>query len=336
MDDIANVLSKMTGIPVSRLTEEEKAKLLKLEEQIHNRIVGQDEAVKLVSEAVRRSRSGLKQPNKPIGSFMFLGPTGVGKTELTKALAETLYGDEKHLLRLDMSEYQERHSVARLVGSPPGYVGHDEGGFLTEKIRRNPYSIILLDEIEKAHGDIYNLLLQIMDDGRLTDGKGRTVDFKNTIIIMTSNLGSDIVHQHTSNDISKEEMEKRMESLLKTKFRPEFLNRIDEFIIFHALTETQVKQIVDLLLDQTNRLVEAQDLHLKIDDKVRNNLAERGFDKEFGARPLRRLIQKDIEGGISNLMLSKKLDPGDTIYVSLDSKGKIKFDNGRERNRSTK
>lgn len=328
VDDIANVLSKMTGIPVSRLSDEEKETLMKLEKQLHNRIVGQDEAVTLVSEAVRRSRAGLKQPNKPIGSFMFLGPTGVGKTELTKALAETLYGDEKHLFRLDMSEYQEKHTVARLIGSPPGYVGHDEGGYLTEKIRRNPYSIILLDEIEKAHEDIYNVLLQIMDEGRLTDGKGRTVDFKNTIIIMTSNLGSTVIHKHTGNEIKKEEMEQQMETILKSTFKPEFLNRVDEFVIFHALSEVQVAQIVDLLLDQTNRLVEAQDLKLHVSAEVRENLAKRGFDKEFGARPLRRLIQKEIEGGISNLMLSQTLDSGDTISVSLDSKGMIQFTNG--------
>lgn len=255
VEDVANVLSKMTGIPVKELTQEERKKLMDLEKQLHERVIGQDEAVRAVSEAIRRSRTGLKPPNKPIGTFMFLGPTGVGKTELSRALAELLYGDERLLVRIDMSEYQEQHTVARLIGSPPGYVGHDEGGQLTERVRRNPYSIILFDEIEKANDDVFNILLQIMDDGRLTDGRGRTVDFKNTIVIMTSNLGSDLIQKAQEENTEKEALEEQVEGLLKLKFRPEFLNRIDEFIIFHSLSKENLREIVNLQIAQTKRLV---------------------------------------------------------------------------------
>jgi ATP-dependent Clp protease ATP-binding subunit ClpC len=325
VDDVASVLSKMTGIPVTRLTEEERGRLLKLEEQLHRRVVGQDEAVTVLSEAIRRARAGLKNPNRPIGSFMFLGPTGVGKTELTKALAEVLYGSEKSLVRLDMSEYQERHTVARLIGSPPGYVGHEEGGQLTERIRRNPYSIILLDEIEKAHDDIFNLLLQILDDGQLTDGRGRTVNFKNTIIIMTSNLGSDLIQQAHQHKTPQEQLEKDVEKILKVKFRPEFLNRVDEYIIFHSLTKEQLREIVELQLEQTHRLVSSQKLKLVTDPKVNEYLIEKGYEPEFGARPIRRLIQKEIESGISKIILEKDLKPGTTVKISLDKKGEIVF-----------
>lgn len=329
VNDIATVLSKMTGIPLSQLTAEERERLIKLEEQIHQRIVGQDEAVQAVSEAIRRARAGLKAINRPIGAFMFLGPTGVGKTELSRALADVLYGSEKHLLRIDMSEYQERHNVARLIGSPPGYVGYEEGGYLTEKIRRNPYSVILFDEIEKAHDDVFNLLLQIMDDGRLTDGQGHTVDFKNTVIILTSNLASDIIQKAQSDNIPPDALEEKVEQILKAKFRPEFLNRIDEFLIFHSLTQPQLRQIVDLQLEQTNRLVHGQNLNLAVTDEVKQYLVEHGYEPEFGARPMRRLIQKTIENGISNLILSEKLLPGETIQVKLSSKNVIEFDHGK-------
>ncbi|NTV30903.1 AAA domain-containing protein [candidate division WWE3 bacterium] len=334
VEDVARVLSKMTGIPVTKLTEEERDRLMKLENQLHQRVIGQDEAVKVVSEAIRRARAGLNQPNRPIGSFMFLGPTGVGKTELTRALAEVLYGSEKNLIRLDMSEYQERHNVARLIGSPPGYVGYDEGGQLTERVRRNPHSIVLFDEIEKAHDDVFNILLQILDEGRLTDGKGRTIDFKNAIIIMTSNLGGNLIQQAQQEKTPQNELERQVESILKVKFRPEFLNRIDEFIIFHSLSEQQIRQIVDLQLESTTRLVKAQQLNLRVDDSVKEMLTKEGYDAEYGARPLRRLIQKEIENGLSNLLLTQQLDSGSTISIHLDNNGMIQFNHERKTNRT--
>lgn len=328
-DDIASVLSKMTGVPVTRLTEAEKDRLLKLEEQIQQRIVGQDEAVSVVSEAIRRARAGIKDMNRPIGSFMFLGPTGVGKTELSKALAEVLYGDERHMIRLDMSEFQERHTVSRLIGSPPGYVGHEEGGQLTEQVRRTPYSIILLDEIEKAHDDVFNLLLQVLEDGRMTDGLGKTVDFKNTIIIMTSNLGSDIIQKTYAEGKDLDKLDGRVEAVVKSTFRPEFLNRIDEFVVFHSLSKEHMKKIVTLQLEHTRRMVAAQDIKVTFDSKVHEHLIETGYDVEFGARPLRRLIQREIETGLSNLMLTENIAKGEEIEVTLSSDGVVQFAHAR-------
>lgn len=326
VEDVASVISKMTGIPVTKLTVEEKERLLNLEQELHERIAGQDEAVKLVSEAIRRARTGLKQPNRPIGTFMFMGPTGVGKTELTRTLASALYGSEKNMIRLDMSEYQERHNVARLIGSPPGYVGHDEGGQLTERVRRNPYSVVLFDEIEKAHDDVFNILLQIMDDGQLTDGRGRTVSFKNSIIIMTSNLGSDLIQKSQEEDIAQADLEEKVETILKSRFRPEFLNRVDEFIIFHSLTKEHMRDIVDLQLEHTRRLVHAQNLDVAFDDAVKDYLVEEGYDPEFGARPLRRIIQREIETGLSDLLLRQNFAENDTISVTLDQDGMITFE----------
>ncbi len=325
VEDIASVLSKMTGIPIKDLTQEEKNRLLTLEADLHKRIIGQDEAVKAVSSAIRRARTGLKQTNKPIGVFMFLGPTGVGKTELAKALAEILYGDERHVIRHDMSEFQEKHTLARLIGSPPGYVGYDEGGQLTERVRRNPYSIILFDEIEKANDDVFNLLLQIMDEGRLTDGKGRTVDFKNTIIILTSNLGSELMQNSQSKQLSLDAFENQIEQILKQKFRPEFLNRIDDFVIFHPLSKEDLSKIVEIQLKSTENLVNSQNFGLVVKDNVKTYLTKNGYEPDYGARPLKRLIQKEIENGISNLMLTNKLIPGEIITVSLNKDGMIQF-----------
>lgn len=322
IDDVALVLSKMTGIPVTKLTEEERSRLLKLEEQLHEKIIGQDKAVEIVADAVRRARVGLKDPKRPIGVFMFLGPTGVGKTELARVLAEILYGDEEVMVRIDMSEYQERHAVARLIGSPPGYVGHEEGGQLTERVRRQPFSIILLDEIEKAHPDVFNILLQIMEDGRLTDGRGRTVDFKNSILIMTSNLGSRIIQEAYEKKTPEEQTEQKVEELLKAQFRPEFLNRIDEFVLFHSLSEEHILRIVDLLLEDVRRLVHAQDMQLQVNKDAKKFLAEAGFEPEYGARPLRRIIQTELETPLSQELLKQTFGTGDTISVSLDTEQK--------------
>lgn len=294
--DIETILASWTGIPVEKMTEEEVAKLLKLEEELHKRVIAQDQAIKAVSEAIRRNRAGLKDPKRPIGSFLFLGPTGVGKTELTKALAHTMFGTEEALIRLDMSEYMEKHTVSRMIGSPPGYVGHDEGGQLTERVRRRPYSVILLDEIEKAHPDVANILLQVMEDGRLTDGKGRSVDFKNTILIMTSNAPQ----EH-----------------LKDMFRPEFLNRLDEIIAFHPLQKVHVQQIADIMLENVKRLVKAQGLSLEISEDVRNRLAQDGFDPEYGARPLRREIQRRLENKLSTVLLTGVYPKGSIIKAIL-------------------
>ncbi|QJW47426.1 ATP-dependent chaperone ClpB [bacterium BFN5] len=315
-EDIAKVVSRWTGIPVSRMLAGERAKLAKLQDVLHSRVVGQDDAVQAVSEAIIRARAGIKDPNRPIGSFIFLGPTGVGKTELAKALAEFLFDDERNIVRLDMSEYMEKHAVARLIGAPPGYVGYDEGGQLTEAIRRRPYSVILLDEIEKAHQDVFNVLLQILDDGRLTDSKGRTVNFKNTIIIMTSNLGSAEILQ---NDFSV--AKERVLTLLKTYFRPEFLNRVDDTIVFNALTSEQVQSIAGILLSNLNKRLQKQvNISLSWDEQVLNFLAQAGYDPAYGARPLRRLISRTIE-----TELSKKIVLGE---VSEDSQVKTVVDQG--------
>lgn len=326
VEDVAEVLSKMTGIPVAKLTEQEREQLMNLEAKIHERIVDQEEAVKIVSEAIRRARVGLKDPRRPIGSFMFLGPTGVGKTELTRVLALVLYGSEESIVRLDMSEYQERHTVARLIGSPPGYVGFEEGGQLTERVRRKPYSIILLDEIEKAHPDVFNLLLQIMDEGRLTDGKGRTIDFKNVIIIMTSNLGGKIIQKAAAEGRAIEEIEEELEGLLRSTFRPEFLNRVDEFVTFKALTKEHVLKIVDLLLEGTSRLLSTQKITIEITPSVKKYLAEAGFDLQFGARPLKRVIQREIENPLSEKIIREEFKPGAKIRVMMNKVGEIVFE----------
>jgi len=321
-EDIARVVSRWTGIQVSRLLEGEKQKLVNLEEILHQRVVGQDEAVSAVANAVIRSRSGLKDPNRPVGSFIFLGPTGVGKTELSKALAEALFDDERSIIRLDMSEYMEKHSVARLIGAPPGYVGYEEGGQLTEAIRRRPYSIILFDEIEKAHYDVFNLLLQILDDGRLTDGKGRRVDFKNSIIIMTSNIGSHEILDFQQRGGKYDEMKERITGLLKKNFRPEFLNRIDEIIVFHALEHKDIEQIVGLLLNNlAQRFNNNTRAFLEWDHKALAYIAQKGYDPVYGARPLKRLIQHDIETKLSRQIIKGEIEPEDTVTITVDETG---------------
>ncbi len=312
-EDIARVVSRWTGIPVTKMLTGEREKLLHLEDVLHERVIGQDEAVTVVSEAILRARAGIKSPDRPIGSFIFLGPTGVGKTELAKTLAEALFDDERSMIRIDMSEYMEKHSVARLIGAPPGYVGYDEGGQLTEAVRRRPYSVILLDEIEKAHRDVFNVLLQILDDGRLTDGKGRVVSFKNTVIIMTSNLGS-----HEILNRSYEEAEAAVRELLKEYFRPEFLNRVDDIVVFKALAKAQIKDIAELLLKDLAKRIEKQiKLHLTWDDEAAEYLAQKGFDPDFGARPLRRLLTKVVETELSRKIIAGTVSEGDAICMKL-------------------
>ncbi|SDQ73114.1 ATP-dependent Clp protease ATP-binding subunit [Thermostaphylospora chromogena] len=312
--DIAEIVSRTTGIPVAQLTQEEKERLLALEEHLHQRVVGQDEAVTAVAEAVRRSRAGLSDPNRPIGSFLFLGPTGVGKTELARALAEALFGDQDRMIRFDMSEFQERHTVSRLVGAPPGYVGYEEAGQLTEAVRRRPYSVILLDEIEKAHPDVFNLLLQVLDDGRLTDGQGRTVDFKNTVLIMTSNIGADIIMAHQGEAANS--LRPQLIRLLQHAFRPEFLNRIDETIIFRSLDMNQLRQITLLLLEESRRRLHAQDVILDVADSAVDWLVRQGYQPHFGARPLRRTIQRKLDNTLSRMLLDGTLKPQQRVYVS--------------------
>jgi ATP-dependent Clp protease ATP-binding subunit ClpC len=319
-DDIAEIVSRATGIPVSQLNLEERDRLLRLEEHLHERVVGQDEAVEAIAEAVRRARAGLADPNRPDGSFLFLGPTGVGKTELARTLAEALFGDEESMVRFDMSEFQERHTVSRLVGAPPGYVGYEEAGQLTEAVRRRPYAVILLDEIEKAHDDVFNILLQILDDGRLTDAQGRTVDFKNTVLIMTSNLGAQRIQEHARREgESFDQLKDELMELLGQRFRPELINRIDEIIIFKALTAAQLKQITSLMLDRVSRRLRAQGIQPEFTDGAIEHLAEEGFDPQFGARPLRRAIQRLVETRLSRMVLSGELNPGDRVTV--DAKG---------------
>ncbi len=330
-EDVAYIVSSWTGVPVKRLAEEESARLMKLEETLHNRIIGQDEAVRSVSRAVRRARAGLKDPKRPIGSFIFLGPTGVGKTELGRALAEALFGDENAVIRLDMSEYMEKHTAARLIGAPPGYIGYEEGGQLTEKVRRNPYSVILLDEMEKAHPDVFNILLQILEDGRLTDGKGRTVDFRNTVVIMTSNVGANFINKSTvgfgttDEEADYDKMKERIMDELKRTFRPEFLNRVDDLIVFHALSEDHIRQIVDIMLSELNRRIEEYDLHIEVSDDVKGKLLQEGFDPTYGARPLRRVIQRKLEDGISEELLQGKISPGDTVSVNVGEEDELTF-----------
>ncbi|MFZ3580285.1 ATP-dependent protease ATP-binding subunit ClpC [Virgibacillus sp. DJP39] len=330
MEDIAAVVSIWTGIPVIKLTKDESARLLKMEETLHSRVIGQEEAVKAVSKAIRRARAGLKDPKRPIGSFIFLGPTGVGKTELARALAESMFGEEDAIIRVDMSEYMEKHSTSRLVGSPPGYVGYEEGGQLTEKVRRKPYSVVLLDEIEKAHPEVFNILLQVLEDGRLTDSKGRLVDFRNTVIIMTSNVGASELRKSKSVGFNLEEegrdykdMKAKITEELKKAFRPEFLNRIDETIVFHSLEKKHMKDIVTLMVQQLQKRLKQSDIDFSLTDKALEKVANEGFDPEYGARPLRRSIQKNIEDLLSEELLKETISKGEKIKVGLNNKGEF-------------
>ena len=315
-EEIAEVVSRATGIPVAKMMQGEKEKLLAMEDKLHQRVVGQDEAIAAVANAIRRSRSGLSDPNRPLGSFLFLGPTGVGKTELCKALAGFLFDSEEHLLRVDMSEFMEKHSVARLIGAPPGYVGYEEGGYLTEAVRRKPYSVLLLDEVEKAHPDVFNVLLQVLDDGRLTDGQGRTVDFKNTVIVMTSNIGSHMIQAMVGQEA--DEIKDAVWGELKTHFRPEFLNRIDETVVFHGLDAQHIRAIADIQLQHLRARLEKMDLQLQVSDQAMDELAKVGFDPVFGARPLKRAIQQRIENPLSRLLLQGQFPPKSVIAVGVD------------------
>jgi len=312
-EEIAEVVSRATGIPVSRMMQGERDKLLHIEEKLHQRVVGQDEAINAVADAIRRSRAGLADPNRPYGSFMFLGPTGVGKTELTKALASFLFDTEESLIRLDMSEFMEKHSVARLIGAPPGYVGYDEGGYLTEAVRRKPYSVILLDEVEKAHHDVFNVLLQVLDDGRMTDGQGRTVDFKNTVIIMTSNLGSQKIQSMEDSDPALVKLSVMAE--VRSHFRPEFINRIDEIVVFHGLDEKNIGAIAKIQLHILEQRLARMEMALQVTDGALQKIAEAGYDPVYGARPLKRAIQQQIENPLSRLILEGRFGPKDTIHV---------------------
>jgi ATP-dependent Clp protease ATP-binding subunit ClpB len=321
-EDIAEVVSKWTAIPISKLMEGEVEKLLRMEERLHLRVVGQDEAIEAVSNAVRRARAGLQDPNRPIGSFIFLGPTGVGKTELGRALAEFLFDDEENMIRLDMSEYQERHTVARLIGAPPGYIGYEEGGQLTEAVRRKPYSVILLDEIEKAHPEVFNVLLQILDDGRLTDGHGRVVNFKNTVVIMTSNIGGQWIRDLAGRD--EEEMRRRVLEALNQHFSPEFLNRVDEIIIFHSLSLEDLVKIVDIQLGHLERRLTEHKVTLHVTDEAKRYLAQEGYDPVYGARPLRRVIQRELQDPLAREMLQGKFADDDTVRVDVED-GRLVF-----------
>ena len=322
-ENVAEVIATMTGVPVTKLTEGESERLLKLEDTLHERVIGQHDAVVAISKAIRRARVGLKSPNRPIGSFIFSGPTGVGKTELAKALAEAVFGSEDNMIRVDMSEFMEKHSTAKLIGSPPGYVGYDDGGHLTELVRKKPYSVILFDEIEKAHPDVFNIMLQIFDDGRLTDSKGRTVDFKNTLIIMTSNIGSDIILENTLNSlVSKtdfEETKNKVMEVLRSRFKPEFLNRIDETIFFKALNLQELSQIVDIQMDYLRKLLKDQEIDIEITPEAKEFLATRGFNPVYGARPLKRVIRQLIENPLSKQILSQKFLRGDKIIIDVDN-----------------
>jgi ATP-dependent Clp protease ATP-binding subunit ClpB len=324
-EEIAEVVSRATGIPVSRMMQGERDKLLHMEGRLHQRVVGQDEAVRLVSDAIRRSRAGLADPNKPYGSFLFLGPTGVGKTELCKALAQFLFDAEDHLIRIDMSEFMEKHSVARLIGAPPGYVGYEEGGYLTEAVRRKPYSVILLDEVEKAHPDVFNVLLQVLDDGRMTDGQGRTVDFKNTVIVMTSNLGSQMIQQMAGDEYRAIKDAVMME--VKTAFKPEFINRIDEVVVFHALDNKHIQSIARIQLGYLEKRLQAMDMDLQVDEAVLQKIAEVGFDPVFGARPLKRAIQSGIENPLAREILEGHFTAKDVVRAVLRG-GSITFQKG--------
>ena len=319
-DHVAQVVSRWTGVPVDKMLEGEKEKLLRMEDELARRVVGQAEAVKAVSTAVRRARAGLQDPNRPIGSFMFLGPTGVGKTELTKALAEYLFDDETALVRIDMSEYMEKHAVARLIGAPPGYVGYEEGGALTEAVRRRPYQVVLFDEIEKAHPDVFNVLLQVLDDGRLTDGQGHTVDFRNTLIIMTSNLGADyLVNQPEGQDTDA--VRDQVMGVVRSAFRPEFLNRVDEIILFHRLKRTEMGRIVDIQMVRLQKLLDERKITLVLEPSARDWLADKGWDPAYGARPLKRVIQKSVQDPLAEMILAGTVKDGETVNVSGDKLG---------------
>ena len=317
-EEIAKIVSRWSGVPVSKLVESERDKLLHLDGILHKRVIGQDEAVQKVCEAILRSRAGIKDPGKPIGSFLFLGPTGVGKTELAKALAQALFDDEHNMVRIDMSEYMEKFSVSRLIGAPPGYVGYDEGGQLTEAVRRRPYSVVLFDEIEKAHPDIFNVLLQVLDDGRITDSQGRTVDFKNTIIIMTSNLGSDIILDGIENGEISESARENVTMLLRNSFRPEFLNRIDETVFYKPLTRENIGGIIELLIDELRARLEGRQLKLRITDKAKEYIADEGYDPQYGARPLKRFLQSRVETLAAKLIIAKDPAPGSTLVIDYD------------------
>ncbi|HEX6397472.1 MAG TPA: AAA family ATPase, partial [Steroidobacteraceae bacterium] len=314
-----------TGIPVSKMLEGEKEKLLRMEDALSKRVVGQEEAVKIVSNAIRRSRAGLADPRRPNGSFLFLGPTGVGKTELCKALAEFLFDTEESMVRIDMSEFMEKHSVARLIGAPPGYVGYEEGGYLTEAVRRRPYAVILLDEVEKAHPDVFNVLLQVLDDGRLTDGQGRTVDFRNTVIIMTSNLGSDVIQKFTVEG-NYAAMKAAVMEVVQENFRPEFINRIDDICVFHPLGVAQIRAIVDIQLAQLRRRLLERNLELTLDDSAVDRLSEAGYDPVYGARPLKRAIQQQVENPLAQAILGGKFNPGDRIRAKARDGNGLEFE----------
>ena len=322
-EEIARIVGRWTGIPVAKLMEGEREKLLHLEDTLHQRVIGQDEAVKRVSEAILRSRAGIQDPNRPLGSFLFLGPTGVGKTELAKALAQALFDDEKNMVRIDMSEYMEKFSVSRLIGAPPGYVGYDEGGQLTEAVRRHPYSVVLFDEVEKAHPDVFNVLLQVLDDGRITDSQGRTVDFKNTILIMTSNLGSEYILGGIANDDITPEARAQVDALLKTHFRPEFLNRIDEIVYYKPLTKEQISKIVLLMLDSLNKRLADRQLKVELTDAAMNAVIDQGFDPVYGARPLKRFIQSKIETLVAKHIIAADVKPGDTLTIDVNENGEL-------------
>jgi ATP-dependent Clp protease ATP-binding subunit ClpB len=324
-EEVAEIVSKWTGIPVSKMLEGEKDKLLKMESAIHERVVGQDEAITAVANAIRRSRAGLSDPHRPVGSFLFLGPTGVGKTELTKALAQFLFDTDDAMVRLDMSEFMEKHSVARLIGAPPGYVGYDEGGYLTEAVRRRPYSVILFDEVEKAHPDVFNVLLQVLDDGRLTDGHGRTVDFRNTVIVMTSNLGSQMIQELVGEE-NYENMKAAIMEIVSTHFRPEFINRVDDVVVFHPLSREHIRSIVDIQLGYLHARLADRDMHIHLSDAARDKLSEAGFDPVYGARPLKRAIQQQVENPLAQEILQGKFKPGDVIEVGV-KEDELEFQN---------
>jgi len=322
-EEIAEVVSKWTHIPVSKMLAGERGKLLQLEQILHERVVGQNEAVSSVSQAVRRARAGLSDPNRPNGSFLFLGPTGVGKTELTKALAEALFDSETAMIRLDMSEYMEKHSVARLIGAPPGYVGYDEGGLLTEQVRRKPYAVILLDEVEKAHPDVFNLLLQVLDDGRLTDSHGRTVDFKNTVLIMTSNLGSDLIHSIGA-DQNYDQIKDAAMARVSSHFRPEFLNRIDEAVVFHSLSEAHIAQVAEIQVNELIKRIAALGIEATLNRDLIQAISQEGFDPLYGARPIKRLVQRMVENPLATALINGEVHSGDHIEITLGPNG-IKF-----------
>ena len=328
-EEVAEVVSSWTHIPVSKMLEGEKEKLLKMEEALHRRVIGQDEAVSVVSHAIRRSRAGLADPHRPIGSFLFLGPTGVGKTELCKSLAAFLFDTPEAMVRIDMSEFMEKHSVARLIGAPPGYVGYEEGGHLTESVRRKPYSVILLDEIEKAHADVFNILLQVLDDGRLTDGHGRTVDFRNTVIVMTSNLGSHRIQELAEKKSPYEKMKTSVMDIVNQHFRPEFINRIDEIVVFHPLARDQIRQVATIQIDYLRKRLQEKEIKLTISEQALDYLANAGYDPVYGARPLKRTLQQMLENPLAKDILTGQFGAGDEIKVDL-LKDKLVFEQGRK------